>query len=112
MLFELGQYESALPILEGALRYVSPADGSDVAVTDLRSKVAWAPYHWGRYRHAVPVFQRALQTTPERPQLLAGIGWCYLQLGQQTEARRASERALALQPRYQDAVEGLRRMES
>jgi serine/threonine-protein kinase len=107
-LFGLAQYESALPLLEEALRNLNAAEGSDAAVADVvRSKTAWTLYHLGRYRDAESLFQRAIQTRPDRPQLLAGLGWCYLRLGRPTDARRAFEQALGLQPGYPDAVEGL-----
>jgi tetratricopeptide (TPR) repeat protein len=106
-LFGLGQYESARPLLEDALRLVS-ADGSDPALVNVvQSKLAWTLYHLGRYREAEALFRRAIQSTPGRPQLLAGIGWCYLQLGRPIDARSAFEQALGLEPGYPDAVEGL-----
>jgi len=36
------------------------------------------------------------------------MGWTLLRLGRKTEARAAFRRALALQPNYEDAQEGLR----
>jgi Flp pilus assembly protein TadD len=107
---ELAQYEAALPILEEALRQVSSADGRDTAESiSIRTKQAWALYHLRRYRDAESAFDRAVQASPDRPELLAGLGWCYLQLGRAAEARTAFQRALALQPGNRDAVEGLRR---
>ncbi len=108
-LFELGQYDAALPSLERALRGLTPLIGSEPAEAKaLRPKVAWSLYYIGRHQEALTMFLRAIQAAHESPQLHAGIGWCHLKLAQKEQARAAFQRALELRPGDKGAREGLR----
>jgi len=73
-----------------------------------RARLAWSLYYVGRHVEALDAFERALRAAPEGAGLYNGLGWCHLRLGDRGRARAAFERALALQPGYEDAVEGLR----
>ena len=71
--------------------------------------MAWTLYRLGRHQEALPLFLQALAAAPARPQLHAAIGWCYLKLGQKTDAHAAFQRALDLKPGDEGVMEGLRR---
>jgi len=108
--FALAQYDAALPLLTKALRGTRPLVGHEPPETSpLRHKVAWTLYHTGQYREALAMFIRANLTAPNSPQVLVGMGWCYMQLGQKGDARAAFQRALQLGPSDEAAREGFRR---
>jgi tetratricopeptide (TPR) repeat protein len=98
-LLQLGQYDTALPSLQKALRGSQPLIGDDPPETAvIRAKIAWSLYYLERYREALAAFIRASLAAPESPQLHAGQGWCYIKLGQKSDARAAFKRALDLRP--------------
>ena len=109
-LFELGQYEVALPPLEQALRGSQPLLSKEPMETSvLRAKVAWSLYYLGRYREALAMFIRASLAAPDSHHFQVGIGWCHIHLGQKEQARAAFQRALLLSPSNEGVLEGLRR---
>ena len=109
-LFELGQYDTALPLLERAHRETRRLLGADPPETaPLGHRVAWTLYYVGRYREALAMFIRANLAAPNSQQFLVGMGWCYMQLGQNGDALAAFQRALQLGPTDEAAREGLRR---
>jgi tetratricopeptide (TPR) repeat protein len=109
-LFEGGDYEAALPPLERALDGYRRLTGPEPPeATTLRSKIAWSLYYGERYREALAMFIRASLSAPTSQPLQAGMGWCYLQLGQRADARTAFQRADRLGPNDEIVREGLRR---
>jgi protein O-GlcNAc transferase len=107
--FELGRYEEALTQLQTAVRRLEPLVGDEPAeLPAVRAKVAWSLFYLSRYQQALEVFERTLRSRPEWHGLHNGVGWCHLKLGQKAEARAAFQRALAIKPDYDDALEGLR----
>jgi tetratricopeptide (TPR) repeat protein len=109
-LFELNEYEAALPLLEKALQGMRPAAGPEPPeAIGIRQRVGWSLYYLGRYRPALSAFIRASLATPAAHQPHVGMGWCYVKLDQQADARAAFRRALELRPNDQAAREGLRR---
>jgi len=108
-LFELGRYEAAIPPLERGLRGMKTATGKDAQEAPAaRARLAWSLYYVGRPVEAIDAFERALKAAPQGAGLYNGLGWCHLKLGDRRRAQAAFERALALEPGYEDAVEGLR----
>jgi tetratricopeptide (TPR) repeat protein len=108
-LFELGRYEGAIAPLQRGLRGMTTVVGREVhEAPAARARLAWSLYYVGRHVEALDAFQRALRAAPEGAGLYNGLGWCHLKLGDRQRARTAFERALALQPGYDDATEGLR----
>ena len=109
-LFEHGDYEAALPPLQRALEGYGRVTGPEPPeVTTLRGKIAWSLYYRERYREALAMFIRASLAAPTAQPFQVGMGWCYLQLGQQAEARAAFRRAEKLGPNDELVREGLRR---
>jgi tetratricopeptide (TPR) repeat protein len=109
-LFERGDYGAALAPLERALEgYRRLPNAEPPEVTTLRGKIAWSLYYGERYREALAMFIRASLSAPTSQPLQAGMGWCYLQLGQQADARAAFQRAEKLGPNDEIVREGLRR---
>jgi tetratricopeptide (TPR) repeat protein len=109
-LFEHGDYDAALPPLQRALdgyRRVTGPEPPEVAT--LRGKIAWSLYYRERYREALAMFIRASLAAPTAQPFQVGMGWSYLQLGQQAEARAAFRRAERLGPNDEIVREGLRR---
>jgi tetratricopeptide (TPR) repeat protein len=112
-LFELGRYEAAIPPLERGLRGMKTVAGREASeASAARARLAWSLYYVGRHVEAVDAFERALRSAPQGAGLYNGLGWCHLRLGDRQRARLAFERALALQPGYDDAAEGLRQARS
>jgi tetratricopeptide (TPR) repeat protein len=110
-LLELGDYEGALAPLEKALRGARRLMGEEPPEAGpLRAKVAWTLYYLERYREALAMFIRASLGMPDSYQLHAGMGWCYIKLGQKEDARAAFERALRLKPDDEAIREGLRQV--
>jgi len=108
-LFELGRYDAAIPSLDRALRGMATLIGREARdAPAARARLAWSLYYVGRHVEALGAFERALRAAPQGAGLYNGLGWCHLRLGDRGRARAAFERALALQPGYEDAVEGLR----
>jgi tetratricopeptide (TPR) repeat protein len=108
-LFELGRYEAAATALDRALRGMATVLGGEAREAPAaRARFAWSLYYVGRYEEALDAFDRALRAAPQGAGLYNGLGWCHLRLGDRRRARAAFERALALQPGYEDAAEGLR----
>jgi protein O-GlcNAc transferase len=108
-LFELGRYEAAIPPLDRALRGMATLLGHEAREAPIaRARLAWSLYYVGRHVEALDAFERALRAAPQGAGLYNGLGWCHLRLGDRSRARSAFERALALQPGYEDAAEGLR----
>jgi tetratricopeptide (TPR) repeat protein len=109
-LFEHGDYDAALPPLQRALEGYRHLTGPEPPeVTTLRGKIAWSLYYRERYREALAMFIRAGLAAPTTQSFQVGMGWCYLQLGQQAEARTAFRRAEKLGPNDEIVREGLRR---
>jgi tetratricopeptide (TPR) repeat protein len=109
-LLELGDYENALPPLEKALHGSRGLVGEEPPETAaIRAKVAWNLYYLQRYREALQMFIRASLGTPDSYQLHAGMGWCYIKLGQKDDARAAFKRALQLRPDDEGVRDALRR---
>jgi tetratricopeptide (TPR) repeat protein len=109
-LFEHGDYDAALPPLQRALEGYRQLTGPEPPeVTTLRGKIAWSLYYRERYREALAMFIRASLVAPTAQSFQVGMGWCYLQLGQQAEARTAFRRAEKLGPNDEVVREGLRR---
>ena len=109
-LFERGDYDAALAPLQRALEgYRRLAGPEPPEVTTLRGKIAWSLYYGERYREALAMFIRASLAAPTSQPFQVGMGWCYLQLGQQAEARAAFRRAEKLGPNDESVREGLRR---
>jgi tetratricopeptide (TPR) repeat protein len=109
-LFELSQYEAALPHLEKALQGIRADAGAEPPeAIGLRQRVGWSLYYLGRYRAALSAFIRASLAAAASHQPHVGIGWCYIQLDQQADARAAFRRALELTPNDEAAREGFRR---
>ena len=107
--FELGRYSEALPPLTTALRRVKPLLGAQPPqVADVQAKIAWSLYRLGHYEDALAAFQAGSRARRDEYLFYTGMGWCYLGLERQGEARVAFERALVLQPGYRDALDGLR----
>jgi tetratricopeptide (TPR) repeat protein len=112
-LFELERYEAAVQPLERALRGMATISGREARdAPGARARLAWSLYYVGRLPEAIDAFQGALRATPNGAGLHNGLGWCLLRLGDRRQARAAFERALALQPGYEDALEGLRQARS
>jgi tetratricopeptide (TPR) repeat protein len=108
-LFELGRYEAAIGPLDRALRGMTTITGREAQdAAAARARLAWSLYYVGRPLEALEAFERALRAAPQGAGLYNGLGWCHLKLGDRQRARAAFERALALQPGYDDAAEGLR----
>jgi tetratricopeptide (TPR) repeat protein len=108
-LFELGRYEGAIPPLDRGLRGMKTVTGREaLEAPAARARLAWSLYYVGRPVEALDAFERALRAAPQGAGLYNGLGWCHLKLGDRQRARVAFERALALQPGYDDAAEGLR----
>ena len=109
--FELGEYEAALGPLQDAARRLGPLAGAEPSeLATVRAKLAWSLYYLDRYGEALGLFEKGIRTNPDLHGLHNGAGWCYLRLGRKPQARAAFQRALALRPDYQDAVEGLRQL--
>jgi tetratricopeptide (TPR) repeat protein len=112
-LFELGRYEAAIPPLDRALRGMATVVGRETRdAPAARARLAWSLYYTGRHVEALGAFERALRAAPQGAGLYNGLGWCHLRLGDRERARAAFERALVLQPGYEDAAEGLRQARS
>jgi len=110
VLFERGRYDDALPPLERALDGYRGLSGPEPPeVTILRAKIAWSLYYGERYREALAMFIRASLAAPRSQPLHVGMGWCYLKLGQQSDARAAFQQAEKLGPNDEVVREGLRR---
>jgi tetratricopeptide (TPR) repeat protein len=108
-LFELGRYEGAVPPLERGLRGMKTVMGNEaLEAPAARARLAWSLDYIGRPVEALDAFERALRAAPQGAGLYNGLGWCHLKLGDRRRARVAFEHALALQPGYEDAAEGLR----
>ncbi len=109
-LFERGDYEAALPLLEKALHESQRPTGVEPPeVTILRGKIAWSLYYLEREREALAMFVRASLAAPASNEFQVGMGWCYLKLGQNDDAREAFQRAMQLGPTDEAVREGLRR---
>ena len=107
--YELRRYSEAMPPLTTALSQLTPTIGEELFQAQrVRAKIGWSLYHLGRYQDALVVFQTGAGAQRDAHVFQAGMGWCYLRLQRSGDARVAFERALALEPSYEDAVEGLR----
>jgi tetratricopeptide (TPR) repeat protein len=106
-LFEVGDYQATLTQLQPMLERAK-GSGDRLEAASMRAKVAWSLYHLSRYSEARIAFEQALRDAPEWHGLHSGLGWTYLRLGRKAEARAAFQRALDLEPRYPDALEGLK----
>jgi tetratricopeptide (TPR) repeat protein len=106
--YELRRYSEALGPLTIALRQLKPLIGEEPSqASRVRAKIAWSLYHRGRYQEALVAFQTGARAQYDAYLFHAGMGWCYLRLQRRGEARVAFQQSLALQPSYQDALDGL-----
>ncbi len=70
------------------------------------SLLAWCHYHAGRHSEALSIFEACLGRDPERINLLSGLGWSHLALGQLEQGARAFIQANAIDSGYIQAVRG------
>jgi len=101
--------ERMLPLERALDGYRGLSGPEPPEVTILRAKIAWSLYYGERYREALAMFIRASLAAPRSQPLHVGMGWCYLKLGQQSDARAAFQQAEKLGPNDEVVREGLRR---
>ena len=63
------------------------------------------------YDKAIACFENYLAMSPESYELLGKIGTCYLAQGRLAEARQRYQEALRIQPEYEAAGLGLKKIE-
>lgn len=63
------------------------------------------------YDKAIACFENYLRMSPESYELLAKVGTCYLAQGRLSEARQKYQEALRIQPGYEAAAMGLKKIE-
>ena len=63
------------------------------------------------YDKAIACFENYLRMSPESYELLAKVGTCYLARGRLSEARQKYQEALRIQPGYEAAGMGLKKIE-
>jgi tetratricopeptide (TPR) repeat protein len=65
-----------------------------------------------RYDDAMSDYAMALQIEPEFVLSITNYGWAFYYSGDRRRAREYWERALRLDPEYQDALDGMAELES
>ncbi len=90
--FEKTVYEEAGISLEV---YFGAKDKFEAAHTCMKNE---------EYEEAVTGFQAVISINPKLPQAYANLGICYAQLDNKSEALKAFEQALALEPEYEPAI--------
>lgn len=88
-LYEAGDYDQALDLLQRALR-IFP-DSTELLVSLGYTRLAREEYVWAR-----GAFARALELEPEHEEALAGVGDAWLKLGARANAFRAFESLIEL----------------
>jgi tetratricopeptide (TPR) repeat protein len=71
---------------------------------------AWAYFKTGKAAQGLPDVERALELDPNDASALDTRGHIFEALGRREEAIADFRRVLALDPKFQDSVEGLRRL--
>jgi tetratricopeptide (TPR) repeat protein len=87
--------------MTGCLAWAWPTAAQSVTVVVPQTgpaHEAWQALEEGRYRDAVPLFERALQRTPPDPVLLLGSGIVARRLGQTDVAQASFTQALQINP--------------
>lgn len=64
-------------------------------------------FHYGDYDNAIEYFNRAIEIDDKFIEALTNRGWAYAMKGDKTNARISYNSALAIDPTYQPALEGL-----
>jgi len=93
-LFNLGEYDRAVPPLEAALARLSGTNGADVAV--MRGLIH---FHKGELAPAQQVIERALGMDPEYAAAHGALGRVLAAKGDTSRARAAAERSAVLRAR-------------
>jgi len=107
-LYELDEYDSAIPALDQATATLEASLGREAPeLVDLREALAWSLYRTGRFGEAAVEFERVIKARPNGPEPQAALGWSYLRMGRRGAARAAFLRALELAPNSPDAARGL-----
>lgn len=78
-----------------------------ISLTEEAETLAWL----GRYQEALPLYEEIVAATPDNPDLLAGLGFVYLQTKQYAKAVPPLARTLQLEPKrveiYNDLASAL-----
>lgn len=89
------------PVIEINVRNPAPSNGSPIAppspVMEAQELIRVAQQHQlaGRYRDAIPLYQKALEGASDRGFIYQQIGLCYQRLGELESARNAYQQAIA-----------------
>lgn len=90
-LMELGRFDEALPVLEGAER-LAPRDA------DPRNAVGWMLNQQRRFGDAVPHLREAVRLDPDYGHAQHNLGWALAHVGKLPEAEVAYRNAVRLKP--------------
>jgi len=103
---KLGQGEKAVEHFRAA-RSAGGDVYRKVSLTEEAETLAWL----GRYQEALPVYEEIVAASPDNPDLLAGLGFVYLQTKQYAKAVPPLARTLQLDPKrleiYNDLASAL-----
>ena len=91
---KLGQGEKAVEHFRAA-RSVGGDTYRKVSMTEEAETLAWL----GRYQEALPLYEELVAATPDNPDLLAGLGYVYLETKQYAKAVPPLARTLQLDPK-------------
>jgi tetratricopeptide (TPR) repeat protein len=76
---------------------------------EVNDTLGWIYYRKGLFRLALDAFEQSIQKDPDNALYLYHLGMTYAGQGENAKARRALERALALNPRF-DGADNARRL--
>ena len=105
-LYQEERYEEAIPCLQRAANATDDEDASAFRGPAL-NHLGMAQFVLRRYEEAEATFRAAILQTPGKPRLHYNLGNSLLAVGRTEDAKRQYDRALTLDPTYQEAREAL-----
>ena len=94
--------------LDVALQLAQTASSQLPDQPEVTDTLAWVYQKKGMSKQAIPLLQRIVEKNPSNPQFLYHLGVALSSSGDQDGAKRALEKALALNPNFADAADARR----
>lgn len=102
-----GDMQTAISIMETALKYKVLSENDRIAVREIRLALAQVYYEMNEYDKSLALFYDILNKREDFEKALTGIIWCYIKLNNETKTDIALRKLINLKPESPYAAEAI-----